>query len=952
MERVQQWLGGLLVLACLAWVSNVGAQTTVRYQQVLKGGAAMIGNAHYLRSSDFGNPIVVNDVDGDASTAISSSADLILPSGSTIMYAYLTVQTGYQTSQGIGPMTSVKFRVPGGSYTTLTSASAQFLQARTTTEAASGGTRFYRQIMFNVTSLMPANGYVSNAGGSPLARYFVADPAPGFTAAGTGDAARSRLGGWSLIVVYRHANALPRSITVADNWQFFGSGALSIDTDVPNVQLPNGGTVTATVGVAATYGDPSGTTGGFTCGNCDDFLSFGIAGGTLTDLSDPVRNVTSDALNSTIGWAAGNDVSTDGGPAISGSYAARNPATGFTPSTYTTVGTWGSADYDSDIFNASGLLPADGSIRTLRFRQRSLGNDWLVSGSYFVSVETGTAALRKSLTPAAIVDGGVGTYTFTLDNTSPTSVNLTGVGFTDNLPSSLRVANPAAIANTCGGTVTAASGATAIVASGITLNAGVSCTISVNVTNVPGQTNTSCAANPAAFTNSTINITGTTSALFPDFNPVCLVVQPAATIVVVKDAVPNDAQDFAFTATGTGLSAFSLDDDGDATLSNTRNFTGLAAGSYTITETAVAGWALTGLVCSDPTGNSSGNTGTRVATIDVAAGETVTCTYTNTKRAQFRLAKTWDVNSAVGDVATIAATTGLANNTAAFNSPATAAMQGAAVGVLVGETASLPAETMTPAGALANYLTSLTCDNGVVPSGANGQAANTVQIPGNLAVDTLITCTYTNTRRTTTLQLRKQWSGAAVGDDATVTLTRAGAGIDSLASDAGSAGELDSDATPTTVFAGETVVVAESLAGANAGAYNGSLACTGSADANPNDGITVAAADTAIVCTYTNTRRSADLSVAKTNGASLLTAGSTTTYTVTVRNQGPDAAHGAVVRDTPGAQLSGCTVIACAPIGAAACPATPANLLAVGGAAVPTLPNASGVVFTLQCTVL
>lgn len=951
MERVQQWLGRLAVLACLVWVSNTGAQTTVRYQQVLKGGAAMIGNAHYLRSSDFGNPIVVNDIDGDPSTAISSSADLILPAGSTIVYAYLTVQTGYQTSQGVGAMTSVKFRVPGGGYTTLTNASPQFLQARTTNELVSGGTRLYRQIMFNVTGLMPANGYASNAGGGALARYFVADPVPGFVASGSGDAARSRLGGWSLIVVYRHANALPRSITVADNWQFFGSGALSIDTDVPNVQLPSGGTVTASVGVAATYGDPSGSAGGFTCGNCDDFLSFGIAGGTLTDLSDPVRNVTTDALNSTIGWAAGNDVSTDGGPAISGSYAARNPATGFTPSTYTTVGTWGSADYDSDIFNATGILPADGSIRTLRFRQRSLGNDWLVSGSYFVSVETGTAALRKSLAPVAIVDGGVGTYTFTLDNASPTSVNLTGVGFTDNLPGSLRVANPATIANTCGGTVTAAPGATTIVTSGITLNAGVSCTISVNVTNVPGQTNTSCAANPAALTNSTSNITGTTSALFPDFSPVCLVVQPPATIVIVKDAVPNDAQDFAFTVTGSGLSAFSLDDDADAVLSSTRSFTGLAAGSYTVTETAVNGWALTGLICSDPTGNSSGNTGTRIASIDVAAGETVTCTYTNTKRAQFRLAKSWDVNSATGDVATIAATTGLANNTVAFDSPASAAMQGASVGVLVGETASLPAEAMAPAGALARYFTSLTCDNGVVPSGANGQVANTVQVPGNLAVDTLITCTYTNTRRTATLQLRKQWSGAAPGDAATVTLTRAGAVVDSLVSDAGAAGELDSDATPTTVYVGETVVLAETLASANEGAYNASLSCTGTSDADPNDGITIGTADTAIVCTYTNTRRSADLSVAKTNGASLLTAGGTTTYTVTVRNQGPDAAHGAVVRDTPNAQLAGCTVIGCAPIGAATCPTTPANLLSASGATVPALPNASGVVFTLQCTV-
>src|SRR6185503_16829768 len=51
-------------------------------------------------------------------------------------------------------------------------------------------------------------------------------------------------------------------------------------------------------------------------------------------------------------------------------------------------------------------------------------------------------------------------------------------------------------------------------------------------------------------------------------------------IVAVKDAVPNDPQDFGFTAGG-GLSpaSFSLDDDADNTLSNTRTFADLSPGS-------------------------------------------------------------------------------------------------------------------------------------------------------------------------------------------------------------------------------------------------------------------------------------------------------------------------------------------------------------------------------------
>src|SRR5206468_894015 len=55
-------------------------------------------------------------------------------------------------------------------------------------------------------------------------------------------------------------------------------------------------------------------------------------------------------------------------------------------------------------------------------------------------------------------------------------------------------------------------------------------------------------------------------------------------IAVVPDSQPNDPQDFGFTAGG-GLSpsSFSLDDDSDPTLSNSRTFTNVAAtGSYSL----------------------------------------------------------------------------------------------------------------------------------------------------------------------------------------------------------------------------------------------------------------------------------------------------------------------------------------------------------------------------------
>ncbi len=63
-------------------------------------------------------------------------------------------------------------------------------------------------------------------------------------------------------------------------------------------------------------------------------------------------------------------------------------------------------------------------------------------------------------------------------------------------------------------------------------------------------------------------------------------------IVVVKDATPDDPQDFSFTAGG-GLTpaSFSLDDDANGTLSNTQSFNSVVPGSgYSVAETVPAGW--------------------------------------------------------------------------------------------------------------------------------------------------------------------------------------------------------------------------------------------------------------------------------------------------------------------------------------------------------------------------
>ena len=97
---------------------------------------------------------------------------------------------------------------------------------------------------------------------------------------------------------------------------------------------------------------------------------------------------------------------------------------------------------------------------------------------------------------------------------------------------------------------------------------------------------------------------------------------PPAKIVVTKMTVPPGANaSFAFTAPVLDADGFALSHGQSAT------FGDLAAGTYVVTEESLAGWTLQTLACTDPTADTT--TAGAVATIKVAAGETVTCTYTN-----------------------------------------------------------------------------------------------------------------------------------------------------------------------------------------------------------------------------------------------------------------------------------------------------------------------------------
>src|SRR3989442_9640966 len=227
-------------------------------------------------------------------------------------------------------------------------------------------------------------------------------------------------------------------------------------------------------------------------------------------------------------------------------------------------------------------------------------------------------------------------------------------------------------------------------------------------------------------------------------------IQPAAVpaparghIIVDKVTSPSgDPTSFSFSTTGTGYAGFSLP---DAPAPNAQT---LAPGSYSVSEAVPAGWDLTGLSCASSLGTSTVTTtappvagrGTATASITLAAGDTVTCTFTDTKRGQIVVDK---VTSPSGDPTSFSfSTTGTGYASFSLTDAATPN----------GQTLSPGAYSVSEAIPAGWDLTGLSCVSSLgtrtfTTSTPAPSAPGTATASITLAANDTVTCTFTDTKR-------------------------------------------------------------------------------------------------------------------------------------------------------------------------------------------------------------
>src|SRR6476646_3604515 len=264
------------------------------------------GNADNLNNNEWAMAFI--DADTDASTTNSTSADLALPAGSTVLSAWLvwggrkTAGTG-GVAANTATLGAVLLRVPGGNYGQVTGAVFDPGLNNTTDFGP-------YQASLNVTTQVQAAGNGT---------YWV-----GNSSAATGE---DRYAGWSLIVAYRNPAAPLRDLRIFRGFADVTTSGSNNNVTIPinGFLAPAAGPVNASVGFVAWEGD-KGLTG----------EAVKLNGTTLSSATNPANNFFNSAISD-----AGTPITTRNPNYLNnfGTDVTRVSATGVLPngSTSTTV---------------------------------------------------------------------------------------------------------------------------------------------------------------------------------------------------------------------------------------------------------------------------------------------------------------------------------------------------------------------------------------------------------------------------------------------------------------------------------------------------------------------------------------------------------------------------------------------------------------------------------------
>lgn len=201
----------LLVMGSQAFAQNL-VPFSPRYDEAIKGDILLIGNSNVglhvsnpyngNNTNDIVNAAVHVDIDGDASTFNSSSADLDVPSDDS---CYVIVYAGLYWSavvNGDEPISDVKFKVPGGNYVDITGTEVYYQNAPNNYQ--SNTYAYYHDVTDMLTALPDPEGTYTVANISSLV-----GPKPN---------SEGLSAGWSLFVVYEDPLLPSKYITSFDGF--------------------------------------------------------------------------------------------------------------------------------------------------------------------------------------------------------------------------------------------------------------------------------------------------------------------------------------------------------------------------------------------------------------------------------------------------------------------------------------------------------------------------------------------------------------------------------------------------------------------------------------------------------------------------------------------------------------------------------------------------------------